>query len=290
MKEGILAVDMSERGVWLSKGDMSEWDRIEEVPDEHPEHFVSLVGVTNGFIVCGGCDDFSRPPVSLCHHFSFVTRQWKKLSNMLTPRYAASAIACELHSILVVGGCDGDGNESTVCEMLDYVNDKWSAAENLPKALSKPLIEIHNGRVYILPRDKIDNIGEFRLLEYNPFKSDHSECCTLPEAVKSTSGACLLTAFERLYLLGGEQRLAMEYWPYLDQWFVLSSPTLKYDSSCCGVLVQADYIYLFGGRKDKEEDERNAMERCKEGITNWTSCEEKLPFSFCNSLCIKISV
>ena len=91
---------------------------------------------------------------------------------------------------------------------------------------------------------------------------------------RNTQGACLVSVNNKLYLLGGEQRLALEYNPLSNQWVELVPPNLRYFSAsgCCGVVMKPGKIWLCGGSTE-EGEERNVIEEYDTSTKEWKTLD-----------------
>jgi hypothetical protein len=266
-----------DRGVWVHEG--GEWKGEFDVPSDCAK--LCLCRVADGLVACGG---LSGKQVSRdCHHFSLVTGKWWTLAHMITPRCDASAVEYEAKKILVVGGRtnddESDGNsESDVCEVLDCMKSRWFPAASLPQAVVKPLIAAEAGQVYVF--EQSDDLQNPRLFVYEPSSGEEHFSSELPEEVDSTLGACLAAAASKLYLLGGEAQLALEYDVRADQWRVLTPPTLVYDwkRGCCAVPTPGS-IVVYGG--EGEEDPKYYLaEKYDVGKDKWKTLSVTVPLWF----------
>jgi hypothetical protein len=282
--EQLLAVSVrrSDRGVWMHEG--SEWERVSDVPSACAYYNVCLCRVRDGMVVCGGLDGCS---VSRhCHHFSRLTRQWRKFSDMLTPRLRASAVEYADGKVLVAGGRTSDYKNSAVCEVLDYKQNKCYPASDLPEALPKPLMAAEGGKVYILRQ--FNAREQPKLLIYEPPSEEGNSTrqstkytSALPDDVRDTVAACLAAAGQRLYLLGGRKGLALAYTPLTDQWEHLTPPSLRYSPlyGCC-TAVSAGHITVFGGCSTVGGKlDRAEVYNTRAG--KWHTLDMRLPFVYC---------
>ena len=89
-----------------------------------------------------------------------------------------------------------------------------------------------------------------------------------------------MAADEKLYLLGGEQRLAIQYSPAADQWTqLLSQPSARYYwHGCCGV-VHDGKLLLCGGKTEGTLDSK-LVEEFDINTQQWKTTDIKLPFDF----------
>jgi hypothetical protein len=281
--EQLLAVRVSgrDRGVWVHEG--SEWERVSDMPSDCANYSVCLCRVRDGMVVCGGWDGSSA--TRHCHHFSRLTRQWRKVADMLTPRYAASAVEYADRKVLVAGGRTSDDNDSAVCEVIDYEQNKCYPASDLPEALSKPLMAAEGGKVYILRQ--CYSRDQPKLLIYEPPSEEGKSTrpstkytSALPDDVRDTRGACLAAAGQRLYLLEGEKGLALAYTPLTDQWEHLTPPSLRYTNfyGCCAA-VSAGHITVFGG-SSTEGGKHDGAEVLDTRAGKWHTLDMRLPFEY----------
>jgi hypothetical protein len=288
--EQLLAVSVngSKRGVWLHDG--SEWERVSGVPDECDNDGVCLCRVTDGMIVCGGWTD--RSLSGHCHHFSLLTRHWRKLADMITPRCYASAVEYVDGKLLVAGGVTSGGKWSAVCEELDCKRDRWSSGAGLPQAFVKPLMAAEAGQVFIMEQNH--DLDQPRMLVYDPsaekgiLRRPSHKYTSAPPGVRSTEGACLAAAGQRLYLLGGEEGLALEYNPRTDQWGHLTPPSPRYGwmgdhgyykSGCCAA-VSDGMIRVYGGSSSTEGGDCNRVEVYDTRARKWQTLDMRLPFMY----------
>jgi hypothetical protein len=280
--EQLLAVSVirSDRGVWVHEG--SEWERVSDVPSECAKRNVCLCRVHDGMVVCGGGGYYSV--CSHCHHFSRLTRQWRKLADMLTPRRLASAVEYAAGKVLVAGGRTSDGNKSAVCEVLDYEHNECHPASDLPEALDKPLMAAEGGKVYILRQNNVRE--QPKLLIYEPPSEEGNSThpstkytSALPDDVRDTVAACLAAASQRLYLLGGRKGLALAYTPLTDQWEQLTPPSLSYSYYGCCSAVLAGHITVFGG-SSTGGGKCDGGEVYDRRVGKWHTMDMRLPFGY----------
>ena len=270
----VLAVETYlKRAVWVLEGD--NWQKVADVPTECLDEFACIGQVSGGIVIAGGYDG---SVASQCHHFSLDTRQWRKLDNMVRPRYSASAAEFDDMKLLVVGGCDSSELATAVCQILNVVSGKWTPTASMPEPLERPLVAAASGFVFILPQDEITS--NTRILQYDPSTDSHTYRAYLPDGVQDTYGACLVGTGDKLYLLGGEERLAWQYDIHTDQWIQLTQPSAKYVyyEGCCAV-VRAKNIMLCGGSSE-EGRERDLIEEYDVKKQSWRILDTRMPFHF----------
>jgi hypothetical protein len=285
-----VSVNIIDNGVWVHEG--SEWERVCDVEDTCGHWAVCLCKVADGFVACGGKRNGQLSPHS--HHFSLLTGQWRQLVDMKTPRSCASGVEYDDMKVLVAGGLTDDGKYSAMWEVLDCKNNIWGEVGDLPKALLKPLLAAEAGQVYLL--EQSHSLQKPRVLIHDPSSSEQASKqgilkrfssksprysrSALPEDVTSTMGACLAVAAQSLYLLGGEQQLALCYNLLTDQWERLTPPSLRYDwSRGCSPVVAAAQITVFGGSTNgKPEYNRAEVYDMRAG--KWHTLDMRLPFGY----------
>ena len=221
------------RGVWVLEN--SEWVKLCKLPDE-----CSMTGC-----ICPVLDDLVVVYKDITLSFSLSTKQWKRLKQMPTSRQVSSAVVVN-EKLFVMGG-QFDGKESNVCEIFHVKDNKWSSAASLPVPLSKPLVAVLLGHIYILPQKKELSGTHTQLLVYDPLLKNYTSRAPLPGNIRSTDDACLVGVANMLYLLGGVERLSWQHNLHTNQWIQLVTPTARYSlrNGCCAV-VRANNILLCG--------------------------------------------
>ena len=269
---GAVLLAVNRRSVWVRVG--SVWQQQPELlPEEHPDYHKSFCAVPDGIVAIGGV---WRNNVSLmCHHFSVHTRSWKRLPDMPTARGSASAVVLG-NVLMVLGGCDKH-DVLAVCEKFHMTDGVWSSAAPMIECLWTPLVAVVTNKVHIVPRSTISPCTMMQ--QYDNTADRFSWAAQLPQHVRDTWGACLVAADEKLYLLGGEQRLAIQYSPAADQWTqLLSQPPARYDFRGCCSVVHDGKLLLCGGKT--EGNNRNLVEEFDINTKQWKITDVKLPFAF----------
>ena len=269
--EVLLAVE--KRSVWVRVG--SVWEKQpERLPEEHPVFDISFCAVPDGIAAIGGggFDNVS----SMFHHFSVHTRRWSRLPDMPTARCNVSAVLLG-NVLMVLGGWDKHYNNLAACEKFHMTDGVWSSAAPMIEPLSRPLVAVVTDKVYIVPRRSTISPGTM-MQQYDNTADRFSRAAQLPQHVQDTWEACLVAADEKLYLLGGEQRLAIQYSPAADQWTqLLSQPLAGCTFGCCGI-VHDGKLLLCGGRTKGYDD--NSVEELDVSTQQWKIIDVKLPFDF----------
>ena len=270
--EVLLAVQT--RSVWVRVG--SVWEKQAELlPEEHPTLNRSFCTLPDGICAVGGWS--AGNVISECHHFSVHTRSWRILPDMPTARRFVSAIVLG-HVLVVLGGWDKHAIDLSVCEKFHMIGGVWSSAASMIVPLMRPLVAAAGNKIYIVPR--VGHISpSTRIQQYDPTTDRFSMASQLPQHVHNTMFACLVAADEKLYLLGGTQRLALQYSPAADQWTqLLSQPPVRYVWGCCGV-VHDDKLLLCGGITEGTDDS-NLVEEFNINTQQWKTTDIYLPFNF----------
>jgi N-acetylneuraminic acid mutarotase len=135
-----------------------KWNECGDVPEMYPQDGVCICYIPNGFVLIGGltkaCALAHRTATVSSHHFSALTKQWRKMEDMKTPRALVSAAEMTSMKLLVVGGMTTGSftDKSTVCEVLDVALGTWSSAACLPRPMAEPLVAAAAKRVFVLER------------------------------------------------------------------------------------------------------------------------------------------
>ena len=169
-----------------------------------------------------------------------------------------------------------------MCEILNLEDDECRSVADMPEPLEEALVALAAAKVFILLLIVKDCTC---IMMYDPFTDTHTQKACLPDTIKSTHGACLVGATDRVYLFGGEERLALLYNPADDQWTNLVPPTALYLSryGCCAI-VRDKYILLCGGSADdSSQNWHNMIEEYSMEKNEWKILATCLAFSYMKS-------
>ena len=213
----------------------------------------------------------------MCHHFSVHTRKWSRLPDMSTARRGVSAVMLS-NTLMVLGGWGKRNNKLAVCEKFHMTDGVWSSSAPMIEPLGRPLVAVVTNKVYIVPRRRTISPGTM-MQQYDNTQDRFSRASYLPQHVRDTREDCLVAADEKLYLLGGEKRLAIQYSPAADQWTqLLSQPPARHGWwGCCGV-VHDGKLLLCGGQT--KGNYKNLVEEFDISTQQWKITDVKLPFAF----------
>ena len=265
--------NVSSEGVLVS----SEWECLSDIPTNYDNTYLCFCSVPDGIFAIGGWCSKRLCTVRNCYHFSLSTRQWRRLPNMPTARYDASAVAFD-GMLLVFGGKNESYKYLDVCEKLHMSADEWSSAACIMEPLRQPLVATASGKVFIILRDSPITAGT-KIQQYDPTSDSFSWAGELPEYIRNTALASLVAVDNKLYLLGGRQSLAVQYSLSADQWTQLpSQPTAWYSPWGCCALAHGGKILLCGGRK--HDDSCDLVEEYDMQTQQWKMADVKLPFHF----------
>ena len=281
-KNVLLAVDVFEkRAVWMMSD--TQWIMCGGVPARCPTRSVCFGKVSGGIIVTGGWDTENTRCSLQCHYFSVATKHWKKLSNMMTPRYLASAVEIDDMKLMVLGGRNNTGLAVAVCEILDVQRNEWASAAGMPKPGDDVLVAMASGSVFIVPQEKITD--RTCITVYYPSADTYTEKARLPDNILNSTGACMVGVRDMVYLFGarGVERFALQYNPADDQWIKLTPPSAEYswDYGCCAIccaIVRDKNILLCGGSVWCNMIEEHNVEK-----QEWKILDTCLPFSYRDS-------
>ena len=117
-----------------------------------------------------------------------------------------------------------------------------------------------------------------QIQKYDPIADSFSWATQLPPHVTDTWDACLVAADDKLYLLGGRQKLAEQYCPAAEQWSQLSQPPARYDYGGSFGVVHDGKLLLCGGKTGSNN--RDLVEELDRTSQQWKTTDIKLPFAF----------
>ena len=268
--EGVLVAATNQS--WWARA-WSEWKELPEMPPECANVFrMCICGVPDGIVVAGGANQDEA--TSQCYHFSLLTGVWRVLPDMPSAKASASAVVLG-DALMVIGGCNKYGLSST-CEKLNMREGVWSTAAPVLCTMKQPLVAVAAGKIYVIPRKDIQM--DIDMQEYDSTTNRFVWAAHLPRYVQNTEYACLVSAADKLYLLGGLQRLAEQYSPAANQWTPLrAKPTITYDMGCSAV-VHGGKLLLCGGNRHAMN--KNSVEEFNIQTQQWRLTDCKLPFCF----------
>ena len=173
----------------------------------------------------------------------------QRLKDAPVPLTHASAVEFDDMRVLVVGGKTVAGKALDTCIVLDVRHNTWSQAASLPRPVRLASVAAVAGKAFILRQISLLPTLDDQFSVYDPLTNTHEPRHHLPGNVSNTKGACMVGVNNKVYVFGGEHRLAFEYNPLSNQWAQLVPPNLRYLSymGCCGVVTASGNILICGG-------------------------------------------
>lgn len=154
-------------------------------------------------------------------------------------------------------------------ETLDATkaNSKWKTEPEMLHAVSSPYVVHLSNSVYVIGGD-VSGLGSIpnsrHTQKFNHLGGTWSNCSPMPGVC---SNGCALVFREKIYVLGGEEKVCFSYDPAQNPWTLLSRPPInakKLDSlhDCCATVWQGrillnvntwhgTYVYLYDPVKDR---------------------------------------
>jgi N-acetylneuraminic acid mutarotase len=98
----------------------------------------------------------------------------------------------------------------------------------------------------------------------------------IPSQIKGTRGASAICLNGKMYVVGGDSRICLEFNPQSNAWSVLVPPSLTHIYGCA--VVYSGNILLLGGAKDTNLNElSNKVEQYDPEGDSWTLSHIQLP-------------
>lgn len=250
------------RGVWILED--SKWFKHCDVPKDIPMDGVSICTVADGLTMMGGeTNDEQTSP--LCYHYSLSEKRWRKLPDMIIPRYARAA-EIRPKVVMVLGG--------NKCVILDIKQAKWFSTKPYAGFYNKTLVAAANGRVFILGLRVGDSDSE--LLEYHPATNS---CTTMQMDIPKELFLLheMAVVADKLYLFGEvnmEYDITTGHVTQLPDPNSISSHNAKY-RSC----VRRKKVLLCAGSY-VNDSLADVIEEYNPETQQWKVLDISLPFSF----------
>ena len=222
-----------------------------------------------GFIVAGGSTSVtSKRPSRDCFLYDVYADTWSELPKLLTPAECASAVAIN-HNVHVLGGLDERGDVME-CLSLDADVEQWQTCAPMLRMCASPIAAVLNNKIYVLFNTTYENIkhGNYivSLACFHPHKNEWSVCCSLPKGTVNTEGASLTPCNDKLFLIGGADRLCMSFSPHQNLWTLLEKPqTVQWKAAAIsikeGIILMGGKLGEMGGQDAKEVAEETMPDR-----------------------------
>ena len=212
------------------------------------EQRVAEFGVTlvvNGFVLTGGRSDVSMRDT---YFFNFRHLDWTRLPELLTPRHGHASATHGSLSVLVVGGAkktrDPVTRQSTTealysVDILDMLDMKWSRVTNTPGRCSDATVCGH--KLYMYEHQSGTTTGSV-LHEYDLKEGSWAQRAPIQG---DTNGIGLINVLDRLYCVGGFDRMFRVYSAMDDTWTELDQviPSVRHGAAT----FCRDTVFFAGG-------------------------------------------
>ncbi|ELU13145.1 hypothetical protein CAPTEDRAFT_119690 [Capitella teleta] len=218
---------------------------------------------SDGFIVSGGLD---RPVLNnKCYGYVAHTRQWRTLPPMNIGRYYHATI-CDQDQFMVIGGRISETYFLDSVECLNLKTLRWSQFPDLPRALSLSNVVYVKGQLFVLGGWASKSVISRDVYAFDSTGGTWWFKGLMPEESRVGSAVSLN---DKIFVLGGEFRVCMQYDPCTDLWVELQRPL--YQHAFGPAVVWQDKIVLCGGRQT------NAIEEYDPQSDTWSTWDLKIP-------------
>lgn len=228
------------------------WSSLSTMPTGVEASAVAYDDTNDVAYVCGGMTGYPDNPTaeSTVQAYDVPADSWSTKTSMSTARRYAQAFFDGTY-VYVLGGQDGDGNNTLSIERHDPSADSWSTlSETCPDIVSRSSIFYDGTYAYIVGMiDPNDSSSRKAVYRYDPSAGSFTRMADMP-----TSRSDLTTAWDGsyAYAIGGRDsdnnRLAAveQYDPSADSWdgTVSDMPTNR---SHLTSFYDGTYVYAVGG-------------------------------------------
>ena len=228
------------------------------------------------FIGGGGTAMQSSTATNSCRLFTVKNHTFKKLPKMQSSAYGSGAVCVE-NQIFVLGGlCDRED----VMECFDLITRKWETCPNMLQKIILPIVSATNSTIFVVfntcpPNAPFQKGNEISLQCYDIAHKTWAFDKPLPDQVTNTCGAKAITIGEHLYVVGGKEKLCLQYDVSENNWSILAPPSLMhlYPS----VVFWNGKLILCGGIKGKDTGSTDVIEMYDLEDGSWQTSHVKLP-------------
>ena len=214
-----------------SDGQVVEWKKISieenslHNPLVSPCGFISLSGGENFFIeVLNG----------KLHCFS-----------LKQPNHQEIGPVFQNQRIFVFGGKDEKDEYSDCVQSMGSTSAAWESETPMPLGLQKPYAIKFMDKIYVFGGKSAEGLSR-ATMEYNPLWHEWKMCSEMPGVCKEGATVALN---DKIYLVGGEERVCFSFAPAADTWTVLAPPQNVYNYSA-GTTWNGKILLV--GRKNAE--------------------------------------
>ena len=222
-----------------------------------PEHslWFGICKFQEGFVLTGGDN------CVLCSMFVLSTKSWKQLDSLKFARYYhGSGFA---HRIIFMFGGFNSGSWLRSVHSLSLDGGKWIEEPDLPIAVCFPEVASVENSIFLL------DVYTNQFLKMDATEKTWSHQTKMPG--ENCYGARMISAQDKLFVSGGNNKVCAQYDSKTDTWCSLNSPTLKHHLGALVTLEQK--VYLIGGEKEDRIEEYDIDSK------TWAVCAGKVPKS-----------
>ena len=252
-----------------------------EFPTSLPDIFVpARCSTSTGAVFAGG---MLRKVTSGYHdaityfvHYRKAENQWNQLPSLPSPFSGAGAVCIREKNIFIFGG-----GQNTSGKMFCYniAEMTWNPCPDMLEPLQYPIVGCVDDSIYVLHsttagNEHVRHGSEISLQCFNTTTSTWSFKASLPETIIDTCGASAVTIHHQLYVVGGLQRLCVQYNTLTDAWTVLVSCIEQH--LCGAATLLMGKIVLCGG-SSHEGPAKDTVELFDPELGTWTLLPVRLP-------------
>ena len=240
----------------------------------------------HGLLVVGGLTSMDAATCQLinkCDLLNLSTLTWTHFPDPLSKVYFSGAASMQ-EAVFLVGGSKRENR----MDCLDTLNRKWSRCPDLLEEVNEPIVVVIESFLLVVSNIKEGNskgrIGNAIVLQcYDTTNKSWSLRSPLPQAVTETFGASAVSSGQKMFLVGGKQRMFLSYELPCDTWSSLTRPAQDH---WFGSSIQAgNRIIVCGGLHDGRMDDIEIYDLQSE---KWSMSKVKLPVPVWHLFCCEL--
>ena len=243
--------------------------------------FPAMYNTSKGALFAGASenegrqDEVSEDPKTQCIIYQKTDNTWTILPELPTVATRPAAVCMDV-KIYVIGGAD---NQKMDC--LDMKSMTWESCPDLLQGLFFPIVGCVGGCIYVvfstcLSNEQLCTSRGISVQCFDTKTSCWSFKANIPAAVTETLGTATVTVDDRMFVLGGKDKICLSYDTRKDAWTILTPPCQRHH---WGSAVYLKGQVILSGGDNEENVPSDTIERYNSTKDVWEILPVKLPKS-----------
>ena len=243
---------------------------------QHPVRYDSAICITDyGLLVAGGgTQNNASTATNHCDVLNLSTLTWTSYPDTLSKMFGATAVYVDDRTFVLGGWC----NRENIIESLNMKRRKWKKCRDMLQKSCLPIAAVVNKFILVLYNTARANSSfrrgnEISLQCYDISSDVWSFKAALPNTITKTYGASAVSVDQKMFVIGGWEKLCLSYDLPSNNWTILSPPEHMhvYGSS----LYTDKKIIVCGGNHDLKNTDTIEIFDYQRG--EWRMSKAELP-------------